>query len=248
MHFLTALGPGFLILLALLLFVVPFIDLPLSLSLQAAPSSEKRLRLYRLAIIELWLLAALAWACRNGMATRVPHSTGEAQWLFGAQWRTWGVALLVALFLAAALKPGIDCLLRPRRVPAYTRAMKAIGWFLPHDREQRRWFACLSVTAGICEEWVLRGVVPHGLHAKAGLSLTAALVISSLLFGWNHLYQGWKAIGSTALVGFALGLVALVSGGLLIPILLHCAMDLQLVICFRPDELPQDPVRPQMNR
>ena len=117
------------------------------------------------------------------------------------------------------------------------RAMKSLGWFLPHDAQQRRWFAWLSMTAGVCEEWIFRGVVPHGLHARAGLSLTAALLISSVLFGWNHLYQGWRAVGSTALIGFAFGLLALLSGGLLLPMLLHCAMDLQIVFSFRPDEL-----------
>jgi membrane protease YdiL (CAAX protease family) len=167
----------------------------------------------------------------------VPHSPGEALWLFGAHWRRWGIAALVALFFAVALKPGIDCLLRPKRVAAYMRAMKSLGWFLPHDAQQRRWFAWLSMTAGVCEEWIFRGVVPHGLHARAGLSLTAALLISSVLFGWNHLYQGWRAVGSTALIGFAFGLLALLSGGLLLPMLLHCAMDLQIVFSFRPDEL-----------
>ena len=241
MHFISAFGPSLLLLLGLLLFVAPFIDLPISRRLQAAPSAGKRLRLYRFLIIFLWLLAAFSWIYRGGAEIRMTHAPGEALWLFGAQWRTWGIAALVTLFFAVALKPGIDCILRPGRVAAYTRAMKSIAWFLPHDVQQRRWFVWLSITAGVCEEWILRGVVPHGLHARAGFSLTAALLISSMLFGWNHLYQGWAAIGSTALIGFALGLLALLSGGLLLPILLHCALDLQIVIYFRPDQLPRDP-------
>jgi membrane protease YdiL (CAAX protease family) len=46
---------------------------------------------------------------------------------------------------------------------------------------------------------------------------------------------GWKAVGSTAVIGLAFGLLALLSGNLLIPILLHSAMDLQIVVFFRPD-------------
>ena len=240
MHFFSALGPGLVVLLVLLLFVTPVIDLPMSRRLKADPRGEEKLRLYRWVLIYLWLMAAFSWVCRNGMGMRLLHAPGEALWLFGARWRTWGIAALVAVFFGLALKPGIDCLFRPRRVPAYTRAMQSLGWFLPHDAEQRRWFAWLSVTAGVCEEWILRGVVPHGLHARAGISLTTALLVSSVLFGWNHLYQGWRAVGGTALIGFALGLVALLSGGLLLPMLLHCAMDLQIVISFRPDELPRD--------
>ena len=241
MHFFSDLGPGLVVVIALLLFVAPFIDLPMARRLKAAPSGKVRLRLYRVCLIYLWLLAAFSWICRDGMGIRVLHAPGEASWLFGAHWRTWSIAALVVMFFAFMLKPGVDCLFRPRRVAAYTRAWKPFAWLLPHDAEQRRWWAWLSVTAGVCEEWVLRGVVPHGFHARAGLSLTTALLISSVLFGWNHLYQGWRSVGITALIGFAFGLLALLSGGLLLPILLHCAIDLQIVIYFRPDELRRDP-------
>ncbi len=235
MHLLSALSPGLLAILGILLFVAPFLDLPISRRLQAAPTGQRRLRLYRLVIAYLWVLAGLTWVYRDGTGVHVLHAAGDAAWLFGSRWRTWTISAILTLFFALVFKPGVDALLRPRRVPAYTRAMKSLAWVLPHNAQQRRWFALLSVTAGVCEEWVLRGVVPHGLNAKAGMSITASLLISSLLFGWNHLYQGWKAVGSTAVIGFAFGLLALLSGNLSIPILLHCAMDLQVVIFFRPD-------------
>lgn len=239
MHSLWPLGSGLLVVLALLVFVVPFLDLPISRRLERAPDAQGRLRLYRLVITYLWLMAVLSWIFRAGAGLHVPHAAGEAAWLFGARWRTCGIAALVTAFFVIALKPGMTCLLRPRLVPAYTRAVDRLAWLLPHDAQQRRWFALLSITAGVCEEWILRGVIPHALHVRAGFSLTAALAISSALFGWNHLYQGWKAVGSTAVIGFAFGLVALLSGGLLLPILLHCAMDLQVVVFWRPDASPR---------
>jgi membrane protease YdiL (CAAX protease family) len=188
-----------------------------------------------LIIAYLWVLAALAWVWRDGTGIHVLHPAGIPTWLFGARWRTWTIAGILVLFFALVFKPGLATLLRPRLIPAYTRAMKSVAWMLPHDAQQRRWFALLSLTAGVCEEWLLRGVVPHGLNAKAGVSITTSLLISSLLFGWNHLYQGWRAVGSSAVIGLAFGLVALLSGNLVIPILLHCAMDLQIVVCFRPE-------------
>ena len=156
MHSIAAFGPSLLSLLGLLLFVAPFIDLPISRRLEAAPSAERRLRLYRFVFIYLWLLAAFSWIYRGGTEIRMTHAPGEAPWLFGAHWRTWGIAALVTLFFAVALKPGIDCILRPGRAAAYTRAMKSIGWFLPHDAQQRHWFVWLSITAGVCEEWIFR--------------------------------------------------------------------------------------------
>ena len=248
MHSLSTPGPGLLAIIGILLFVAPFVDLPISRRLQAAPTDQRRLLLYRLVIAYLWMLAGLAWIYRDGTGIQVPHAAGELTWLFGARWRTWAISAIVGLFFALALKPGVDSLLRPRRVAAYTRAAKSLAWMLPHDHLQRRWFALLSVTAGICEEWLLRGVVPHGLHMKAGLSLTTSLLISSLLFGWNHLYQGWGAVGSTAVIGLAFGLVAILTGNLLVPILLHCAMDLQIVVFFRPDGVADESRSPVLSK
>jgi membrane protease YdiL (CAAX protease family) len=238
-HFLSVLGPGLLAIIGILLFVAPFLDLPLSRRLQAAPTGQRRLLLYWLVIAYLWVLAGLAWVCRDGTEVHVLHAAGDPAWLFGVRWRTWTISAILVLFFALVFKPGVDALLRPRRVPAYTRAMKSLAWLLPHDAQQRRWFALLSVTAGVCEEWVLRGVVFHALNVKIGASITTSLLISSLLFGWNHLYQGRKAVGSTAAIGLAFGLLALLSGNLFVPILLHCAMDLQIVVFFRPD-MPDD--------
>ena len=224
MHFISQLG-GPLVALIVLLLVGPFVDLRLAMRLKANPNGKDRLKFYRVVIFYLWLLAVVSWVFRDGTGLHVSYGAADVGWMFGAAWRTWTLAAMVAAFFALALKPGVDCLLRPKRIPAYTRAMSKVASFLPHDREQRRWFALVSLSAGVCEEWVLRGVLPHGLHVRGGLSVTAALLISSVLFGWNHLYQGWKAVGSTALIGFVFGLVALLSGGLWLPILLHCAME-----------------------
>ncbi|MGA6982059.1 MAG: hypothetical protein WBZ11_10950 [Candidatus Sulfotelmatobacter sp.] len=103
MRSISALGPGLLFLLGLLLFVAPFIDLPISRRLEAAPNAETRLRLYRFVFIFLWLLAAFSWIYRGGTEIRIPHQPGDAPWLFGARLRTWGIAALVTLFLAVAL-------------------------------------------------------------------------------------------------------------------------------------------------
>ena len=154
MHSLSLLGPGLLAIIGILLFVAPFLDLLLSRRLQAAPTGQRRLLLYRLAIAYLWVLAGLAWVCRDGTEVHVLHAAGDAAWLFGSRWRTWTFSAILVLFFAFAFKPGVDVLLRPRRVQA----------------------------------------------------------------GWNHLYQGWKAVGSTAVIGLAFGLLALLSGNLLIPI------------------------------
>lgn len=234
MHSLRWPEAGLLAILLFLTLVAPFLDLPFSRRLRRKATAEGRLAFYRFATVQLWLLAAVCWRLRDGAGLRVSHAPGDLSWVFGAPWRTWLAAVPVGVFLVLVLMPGIACVLQPRRVPAYTRAAKRMHWLLPQGDHQRRWWVLVSVTAGVCEEWIFRGYVLHGLHAEMGFSLTMALVLSSALFGWNHLYQGWSAIGGSTLIGFALGLVALLTGGLLIPMGLHAVIDLQVLVSFRP--------------
>ena len=48
----------------------------------------------------------------------------------------------------------------------------------------------------------------------------------ALAFGWAHLYQGAGGVISTALIGVLLTVLYLVTGSLLVPMLVHVAIDL----------------------
>ncbi len=225
--------------LAFLLFVAPFLDLREMRLLQKLNESWRRVRLYRRVILGLWIAAAVCWLARGGAAgARIAHAAGDAAWLFGAPWRTLAWAAFLASYFGAALVPAAVCLAQPRRIPAYTRHLARLGFFLPHDDRERWWFGVVSLSAAVCEEWIFRGFVPGVLHRGAGLSLTSALLLSSFLFGWNHLYQGWRGVLQTSLAGLGFGLLALLTGGLLWPILLHALLDLQVLAIFRPATLP----------
>ena len=93
----------------------------------------------------------------------------------------------------------------------------------------------VSITAGICEEVLFRGFMLHYLHVFPWtLDLTLALLISSLIFGVHHLYQGASGAAGTAIIGILFGLLFLLTGNLLLPIVLHGAMDLRLLVVLRP--------------
>jgi uncharacterized protein len=83
-----------------------------------------------------------------------------------------------------------------------------------------------------------------GLHAQLHvfpwtLNLTLALLISSVIFGFNHVYQGSGGVVGTAIVGFLFGLLFLLTGNLLLPIIFHSVMDLRMLAILRP--LPDTP-------
>jgi uncharacterized protein len=82
---------------------------------------------------------------------------------------------------------------------------------------------------------LFRGLMLHYLHVFPWtVNLTLALLISSVIFGFNHLYQGAGGVAGTAIVGFLFGLLFLLTGNLLLPIILHGVMDLRMLAILRP--------------
>jgi uncharacterized protein len=193
-------------------------------------------------------LRALQTKPSVGPAERISlyHSTIAFQWLGVAVvgWRAWtdgfGVAQLGLAALgapkpiaAAIVGSGVVASLqwfnlrRMGRMAGKARErLEALAQrILPQSPRERASFFALSVTAGICEEFLYRGFAMAAL-AHAGLPSWSVIVISSLLFGAAHLYQGGSGLAGTMLLGllFAVARVAL---GSLIPVMAwHTAVDL----------------------
>jgi membrane protease YdiL (CAAX protease family) len=113
---------------------------------------------------------------------------------------------------------------------------------VPRSKKERQLFFFVSLTAGICEEFLLRGVLfATVMSLFPALPLYAMLVICALLFGVAHAYQGVKGIAQTSAVGLFLGLLYLATGSLIPGMILHFVMDLSS--CFIA---PDAPVNQQM--
>jgi uncharacterized protein len=52
-------------------------------------------------------------------------------------------------------------------------------------------------------------------------------IISAAIFGFAHIYQGWKGAIVTGFVGFVLARIYFSTGSLLFPILLHILIDMR---------------------
>jgi membrane protease YdiL (CAAX protease family) len=65
----------------------------------------------------------------------------------------------------------------------------------------------VSVSAGICEEFVYRGYLQRQFAAMTR-SVTAALVLQAIVFGVSHGYQGWKQVVIISVLGALFGLLA----------------------------------------
>ena len=180
---------------------------------------RERILLYASTIAFQWLAAGVAawraWA----------HGFGTTQLGLSARspWGSIAAAILGGGILAALQWLNLR---RMGRMPEKTRArLQALaGRILPRSARERVPFFALAVTAGICEEFLYRGFAMAAL-ARSGLPLWTTVVVSSLLFGIAHLYQGRSGLLGTTLLGLIFG-VARVGFGSLIPVMVwHAAVD-----------------------
>jgi membrane protease YdiL (CAAX protease family) len=102
---------------------------------------------------------------------------------------------------------------------------------LPRTAGERRLFTVVGVTAGVCEEWLYRGFFLAVVSALAGGLPTGLLVvIAAVAFGLAHAYQGPAGVLTTGLLGGVMAALFLETGSLLLPVLLHAAIDLRFLL------------------
>jgi len=219
--------------------VVPWLDVPATRRLRANPEPAARLTLYRRVCVGLCLALAYVFAVAGpARIWTVARGAGEWTWLD----HPLGIAaavLVCAVFFGIALMPGVQGLRGPAARARYARAMQPLVYFLPASPRERRWWAAVSISAGVCEEFVMRGFLIQyfrgALEGPLHLGLTSAVLLSTLAFGLGHAYQGITGVVRTALAGLVFALLTVLSGSLLLPIVLHALADLSALGAYRPD-------------
>ncbi|MGB8886882.1 MAG: CPBP family glutamic-type intramembrane protease [Candidatus Korobacteraceae bacterium] len=225
-----------------LLVVAPAWDYYDTSRLRKHPESGRKIRYYQTLASWLWIASIVAYlvAGFRALFTIIP-APGDAAWLFGHAWVRYLVEAVIAVFMALILlPPGIaiwkNLTKQPRKYSS-ADAMKSLSYFFPATWTERRWFGFLCITAAICEETLFRGFLLHYLHVVPwSLNLTLALLLSSIIFGLQHLYQGAAGAASSVIIGLLFGLLFLLTGNLLLPMLCHAVMDLRLLLLLRPPD------------
>jgi membrane protease YdiL (CAAX protease family) len=102
---------------------------------------------------------------------------------------------------------------------------------LPRSGAERRLFAVVGVTAGVCEEWLYRGFFLAVVAAVVpGLPSGVLVVVAAVAFGAAHAYQGAGGVLLTGVLGGVFAALYLQTGSLLLPVLLHAAVDLRFLL------------------
>lgn len=105
-----------------------------------------------------------------------------------------------------------------------SRAASEFRKMFPVNRTQRSVFIVVALTAGVCEEFLYRGWLLNLTGAALG-SLWAGVLVSSIVFGLAHAYQGRTGIVSSGVLGVVFCGIFLFSGSLIPGQLLHTIID-----------------------
>jgi membrane protease YdiL (CAAX protease family) len=83
----------------------------------------------------------------------------------------------------------------------------------------------LALTAGCCEEFLYRGFA-MAAFGRAGFPIWASVVVSSILFGAAHLYQGRGGLIGTGILGLLFGSFRALTGSFVPIAVWHAAIDI----------------------
>lgn len=100
---------------------------------------------------------------------------------------------------------------------------------LPRNRAELKYGWLLSINAGVVEELLFRLALPAALFAVIGDALIA-VVLSLVVFGGMHAYQGLAGVLGTFVFGAVLMLLFLATGTILWPIVAHVLFDLRSLV------------------
>jgi uncharacterized protein len=109
------------------------------------------------------------------------------------------------------------------KLPARVLAMATR--ILPQSRRERLPFFALAITAGCCEEFLYRGFA-MAVFDRAGFPIWASVVVSSVLFGAAHLYQGRGGLIGTGILGLLFGASRAYTGSFIPVAAWHAAVDI----------------------
>jgi uncharacterized protein len=191
---------------------------------QAAGDPAARLRRYsRTAALE-WTLVAVALAL---VAAAPGLDLGDigVRWPRRSAYTAVGaVGLLLSVGLLVGLRRRVD-----RGTPVV--APVEVSALVPRTAAERRAFAGLAATAGVCEEVLYRGVLLAVAVALApGLTPWRLVAVSALAFAVAHTYQGVGGMLTSLVLGGSLAVLFLGTGSLLLPVLYHVLVDLRVLV------------------
>lgn len=164
---------------------------------------------YLSTMVWLWLLAGLSYLGMRARKTPLRE-------VIGGRWKRFDdflidLAIAGGFWLASALcLAGLKVLLdhgKPTTLDNLPEAAKNLAPLIPHTPREIAFWILLSVTAGLCEEFVFRGYLQRQFTTLTR-NAAAGIALSALFFSFGHLYQGVEQMLLIGLYGAMFGTLA----------------------------------------
>jgi membrane protease YdiL (CAAX protease family) len=177
-------------------------------------AQERRVKHARYArtLLILWGITALAL-----YALRL-YGLGPADVGVRAPYAPWE-------YIAGLIVPAMFILVSGGRENISADYLRKVGRVIPIDASDWIWFVPLSVTAGVCEEFLYRGYALTQIASLTG-SVGIGVLLSSAAFGLAHVYQGRLGVIGTTITGALYAAVFLLTGSVVPCMIGHFAQDI----------------------
>src|SRR4029077_7693185 len=164
------------------------------------------------------------WAIVGYVAWGVKRRGSSLSQLIGGKWNNakaflkdvafavgfWIIALVILLFTATAIQA--------------PRPAGSMRYLLPQNQLEIFLWILTSLTAGICEEIIFRGYFQKQFCAWTG-NVTTGVLLSAVVFGAGHIYQGGKSAVIIGVYGVLFGILAEFRGSLRPGMITHAWHD-----------------------
>ena len=117
---------------------------------------------------------------------------------------------------------------RARFIEAKEKGLDAAPYsdLLPVTKREKKIWSYVSLTAGVTEEIIYRGFLLFAFsYLFPHLSIWLVIILSSLLFGLAHTYQGAAGVIKTTIVGIIFSCLYIGMGSIIPLIILHFLID-----------------------
>jgi uncharacterized protein len=186
----------------------------------ASVGTKEKITLYASTIAFQWLLTiVVAWrALARGLT---PAELGLSS--------SVALRILAPSLIGAVLLGGLHWL-NLRRIgqmegPVPEKMRTLAQRILPHTFVEFLPYFALAITAGVCEEFLYRGFAIAAL-LRLGLSSWFVVVLTSVLFGLAHTYQGRSGVIGTSLIGLVFGGFRILYDSLIPVAIWHSIVDM----------------------
>jgi uncharacterized protein len=186
---------------------------------QPPGGTKEKLALYGVTVAFQWIITVMvAWrAFARGLTSAEMGLAG---------------GFSVALWLASVAGTALLCTFQWFNLRRVGRASGAVvdlmrqlaERLLPLSSLEFAPYCALALTAGVCEEFLYRGFAMAAL-SRAGLATWTIVVLTSILFGLAHAYQGIGGMIGTGLLGLIFAVSRLFFSSLGPVMIWHAAVD-----------------------